>query len=696
MNRERSLSPSATPDQHRPDAPVTESSNPSLSSPSVSIPGLEGVAYGGDYNPEQWPREVWREDVRLMREAGVNMVSIGMWSWAKLEPREGEFDTEWLDELLDLLHGAGIRVDLATPTAAPPAWFFRTYPQARVVDREQRALGPGSRGMACPSSPDYRAACARITRMLGERYGSHPAVAMWHVHNEYGAPVGESFSSAAHEHFRAWAKARYGSLEGVNEAWGTAFWGQTLARWDEVLPPLPTPSVANPSRELDWRRFSNQAILECYLAERDILHELSPGIPVTTNFMAHTCPNMDLWRWAREVDIVSNDHYLIASDPRNFVELAMDADLTRSLAGGDPWLLLEHSTSGVNWQERNVAKEPGEMARNSLSHLARGADGIMFFQWRASKKGAEKFHSAMLPHAGATSRVFREVCELGATLQDLAPVRGSRVRADIAILYDWESQWAQDLPWRPSADLGHRAQTQAWYERLWSDHLPTDFVHPEADLSGYRVVLAPASYLLTDAAAANLERFVHGGGQLVVGPFSGVVDECDGVRDGGLNAALAGLLGVAVEEFCPLRAEETARITTSAGEVLEAQVWTEGLVVRDAEVLGRYADGRLDEGAALTRAARGDGHAWYLASDLSVEDLRAVFTDVYAHAGLTVPELPADVELLERAEADGTRHLFAINHTGQSHELQVGAGQTLHVAAGAVAHLEVATSAPKA
>lgn len=678
MNRERSQPVVAASDQRRPSTALT------------GVPGLEGIAYGGDYNPEQWPREVWHEDVRLMREAGVNMVSIGMWSWAKLEPREGEFDTEWLDELLDLLHGAGIRVDLATPTAAPPAWFFRTYPQARVVDRDLRALGPGSRGMACPSSPEYRAACERITHMLGERYGSHPAVAMWHVHNEYGAPVGESFSPAAHEHFRAWTQARYGSLDAVNEAWGTAFWGQTLAQWDEVLPPLPTPSVANPSRELDWRRFSNQAILECFLAERDILHELSPGIPVTTNFMAHTCPNMDLWRWAREVDIVSNDHYLTASDLRNFVELAMDADLTRSLAGGDPWLLLEHSTSAVNWQERNIAKVPGEMARNSLSHLARGADGIMFFQWRASKKGAEKFHSAMLPHAGPDSRVFREVCELGTTLQMLAPVRGSRTHADIAILYDWESQWAQDLPWRPSADLGHRAQTQTWYERLWRDHLATDFVHPEADLSEYRVVLAPASYLLTDAAAANLERFVHAGGQLVVGPFSGVVDECDGVRDGGLNAALAELLGVVVEEFGPLRAEESASIATPAGEMLQAQVWTEDLVVHDAEVLGHYADGPLAQGAALTRAARGDGHAWYLASDLSVEDLREVFTDVYARAGLTIPDLPADVELLEREAADGTRHLFAINHTGQPHELPIGDGKTLHAAAGAVAHRSVA------
>jgi len=653
---------------------------------------LDGLAYGGDYNPEQWPRETWAEDARLMREAGVNLVSVGIFSWATLEPRRGEFHWEWLDEVFALLHAQGIRIDLGTPTAAPPAWFFRDHPEARVIDREGRALGPGSRGMACPSSPAYRAAATGITRALAERYGDHPALALWHVHNEYGAPVGESFSDAAQEAFRDWALARHGSLDAVNAAWGTAFWGQVLGTREDLHAPLPTPSMQNPSLELDWRRFSSEQILDCFRAERDVLREITPHVPVTTNFMAHTCPSIDLWKWADEVDVVANDHYLIAADERNFVELALDADLTRSLSRGRPWMLMEHSTSGVNWQGRNVAKAPGEMARNSLSHVGRGADAVMFFQWRASRKGAEKFHSAMLPHAGTGSRVWREVTELGATLDALADLRGSRVEADVAILWDWESHWAQDLPWRPSDALRHRAQIQTWYERLWRDHLAVDFAHPEDDLIRYRLVLAPASYLLTDAAAANIDRYVREGGRLVVGPFSGVVDAEDGVRAGGLNAALAPVLGVAVHEFCPLREGDEARIVLD-GSPLRARIWCEDLQLEGAEPVGTYVDGPVPGGVAATHHAHGEGHAWYVASDVDVEDLAAVLREPYAAAGLTVRDLPEDVELLERIHEDGTRHLIAINHTAQPASIPVGDGDRLEVPAGGVATARLAAGA---
>lgn len=628
-----------------------------------------------------------------MREAGVNLVSIGMFSWASLEPRRGEYHWEWLDEVFELLHGNGIRIDLGTPTAAPPAWFFREEHQARVVDREGHALGPGSRGMACPSAPAYREAATGITRALAERYGDHPALALWHVHNEYGAPVGESFSHFAQEAFRDWVTLRYGSLEAVNEAWGTAFWGQVFGQWEDVHAPLPTPSMQNPSLELDWRRFSSEQILDCFRAERDVLHELTPNIPVTTNFMAHTCPSIDLWEWADEVDVVSNDHYLIAADERNFVELALDADLTRSLARGRPWMLMEHSTSGVNWQGRNVAKKPGEMARNSLSHVGRGADAVMFFQWRASRKGAEKFHSTMLPHAGTGSRIWREVTELGARLDGLADLQGTQVEAEIAILWDWESHWAQDLPWRPSSALSHRAQIQAWYERLWRDHLAVDFAHPEDDLSSYRLVLAPASYLLTDAAAANLDDYVSAGGNLVVGPFSGVVDAEDGVRAGGLNSALAPVLGVEVHEFCPVRDGEEVRLVLD-GRPLRSRVWTEDLHLTSAEARGTYADGPVPGGTAATRNAHGAGHAWYVASDLDVTDLTAVFAEAYAAAGIVPRDLPEDVELLERVGADGTRHLIAINHTAQPVTIPAGDHEALEIPAGGVATTRALAAAP--
>lgn len=630
------------------------------------LPGLDDLSYGGDYNPEQWPREVWAEDVRLMREAGVNLVSIGIFSWALLEPREGEFDFGWLDEVFDLLHTHGIRVDLGTPTAAPPAWFYATYPDSRVVTREGVTMGPGSRGMVSHSSPDYRRAAVRITTELARRYGTHPALALWHVHNEYGAPVSDDYSTHSRRAWRQWLRRRYGSLDALNEAWGTAFWGQVYGDWEHVQVPAAAPTTMNPGQQLDFARFTDSALLECFVAERDAIREHS-RVPVTTNFMAASCPSTDLFRWAREVDIVSNDHYLTAADPRGEVGLALAADLTRSVAGGKPWMLLEHSTSAVNWQPRNVAKRPGEMARNSLAHLGRGADAILFFQWRASRRGAEKFHSAMLPHAGTDSRVWREVVELGETLGKLGEIRGSRVRSDVALLWDTESFWAQDLQWRPSEAVSHRERVDVFYDRLWRDGHTVDLARPEHDLSGYKLVVAPASYLLTAEGAANLTRYVSGGGTLLVSYFSGIVDEFDGVHPGGFLSPLRDALGVTVEEFLPLRAgaDLTVRYDGARGPGgaahLPATVWADDLTVAGAEVVGTYVDGPKPGGAAVTRHRHGSGTGWYVSTGFDVETLSTVMADVYADAGLTPTGLPEDLEVIRRT-GENAEYVVAINH----------------------------------
>ncbi|WP_019136165.1 beta-galactosidase [Cellulomonas massiliensis] len=664
---------------------------------------LGSIAYGGDYNPEQWPREVWEEDVALMREAGVTLVSVGIFSWALLEPREGEYDLGWMDELLDLLHGAGIAVDLGTPTASPPAWFFHAHPEARVVTRDGTVLGFGSRGMASPSSPAYRAAALRITTELARRYGDHPAVVLWHVHNEYGAPVSEDYSPTSAAAFRAWLQDRYGTLDALNAAWGTAFWGQTYGAWEHVGVPALAPSVVNPAQRLDFARFTDHQLRACFVAERDAIRRYSDR-PVTTNFMAAECPATDLWAWGREVDVVSNDHYLTAADERAHVGLALAADLTRSVAGGTPWILMEHSTSAVNWQPRNVAKRPGEMARNAFQHVARGADGVLFFQWRASRSGAEKFHSAMLPHAGTSSRVWREVVALGADLARVGELRGSRVRAQAALLWDWESFWAQDLEWRPSVDLDHRERVRAFYERLWRDGITVDMAHPEQDLSGYPIVVAPASYLLSRAAAENLTRYVEGGGTLVVSYFSGVVDEHDAVHPGGYLAPLRDLLGVGVEEFLPLREGQRVRVAwegprSAEGEhELTADVWSDELVLAGAEVVATYLDGPAAGRAAVTRHRRGAGTGWYVSTRFDVEALATVLAGAYADAGLAPAGLPQDVEVVRRrgAEAD---HLVVVNHGDQpvavpadGVDLLTGepTGSSVKVPAGGVAVVRVA------
>ncbi|WP_159619721.1 beta-galactosidase [Ruania rhizosphaerae] len=628
-----------------------------------SWPLPHAIAYGGDYNPEQWPREVWDDDVALMRQAGVNLVSVGIFSWALLEPEEGVFDFGWLDELLDLLHANGIAVDLATPSVSPPAWFFAAYPQAQVRNADGVTMGFGSRGMASHASPEYRAAIVRVADALARRYGQHPAVVLWHVHNEYGVPVGEDFSEQSVRSWRQWLQQRYGTLAALNEAWGTAFWGQWYHHWEHVVAPATTPTTINPAMKLDWARFTDDQLRECFRLERDAIRAHAPQ-PITTNFMAHQSWNTDLWKWAQEVDIVSDDHYLWSPDPEAHVALALSADLTRSVAGGRPWILMEHSTSAVNWQGRNIAKEPGEMQRNALTHVGRGADAIMFFQWRASRSGAEKFHSAMLPHAGPSSRVFREVTELGSQLKQLGELQDSRVRAEVAVLYDWESLWAQDLQWRPSDDLQFRERMRTFYERLWRDGVPVDFAHPGDDLSGYRLVVAPASYLLTTADAANLTSYVRTGGTLLVSCFAAAVDSHDAVHAGGFGAPLADALGVRVEEYRPLRAGSTC--TVAFGEhTLEADVWTEDLVLDGAEVLGRYgspAKGGATAGApAITRHRAGEGTGWYVSTRLGLDALAPVLEAVYADAGIVPADHPEGVELMTR-HGQNHDYVIAVNH----------------------------------
>ncbi|MCM3659555.1 beta-galactosidase [Georgenia satyanarayanai] len=617
------------------------------------------IAYGGDYNPEQWSREVWDEDVVLMREAGVTMVSVGIFSWGLLEPEEGVFDFSWLDELLDLLHANGIAVDLGTPTASPPAWFFATYPHALSVDKHGVVQGFGSRGMASHSAPEYRQAATRIAGELARRYGQHPAVVMWHVHNEYGVPVGEDFSPNAVAAWREWLQERYGSLDALNAAWGTAFWGQRYGRWEHVVAPAATPTTVNPAMKLDWARFTDDQLRACYRAERDAIRAHADQ-PVTTNFMAHQSWNTDLWKWAQEVDIVSDDHYLWSPDPDAHVALALSADLTRSVARGRPWILMEHSTSAVNWQGRNIAKRPGEMHRNALTHVGRGADGIMFFQWRASRSGAEKFHSAMVPHAGPTSRVFREVASLGARLGAIGELQDTRLRAQVAVLYDWESLWAQDLEWRPSDALQFRERMRAYYERLWRDGVQVDFAHPGDDLSGYRLVVAPASYLLTEAQGENLTRYVAGGGTLLVSCFAAVVDEHDAVHRGGFGAPLRDALGLTVEEFLPMREGESCAVELD-GQCLPADVWAEDLAVDGAQVRGTYRGGPADGAPAVTRHEHGDGVGWYVSTRLDVAALAPVLAAVYDDAGIAPSSAPEGVELMTR-HGQTADYVVAVNH----------------------------------
>ena len=622
-------------------------------------PRLRRPAFGGDYNPEQWPQRTRLEDIELMRRAGVNAVTVGVFAWATLEPEPGRYEFDWLDDVFDRLHRAGIAVVLATPTASPPPWFSRAHPSSLPLTREGTRLGIGARESFCPSSPEYRGAAQQITTQLARRYGAHPALALWHVGNEYGAHVDGCYCSVSQEAFRGWLRRRYSDLRALNEAWGTAFWGQRYGDWEEITVPRAAPMPVNPAQQLDFRRFGNEEFLACYRAERDVLRALAPDVPVTTNFMSSDCPNLDYWTWAPEVDLVSNDHYLAAESPDNHIGLALSADLTRSLARGRPWMLMEHSTSAVNWQPRNLAKAPGEMLRNSLAHVARGSDSVMFFQWRASRRGAEKFHSAMLPHAGTDSRVWRELLELRQALTRVSEVAGSRVATDVGIVWDWPSWWALELEYRPSVDVTFRGAVEAVHRALWRRNLTVEFVRAGDVPARLPALLVPSLYLCSQETARALRRYVEQGGHLLVWFFSGIVDGSDAVHPGPYPGALRDLLGVRVEEFHPLGRDERARL--SCGHA--ASTWSEPVTPAGADAVWSFVTGPDAGGPALTRHPVGDGAAWYLATSPDAAGLDAVLARVLGEAGVPWQEDPDDLDVVRRV-AGNTEYVFLIDHSG--------------------------------
>ena len=652
--------------------------------PKLLTENGRGIAFGGDYNPDQWPEEIWDDDIRLMEKAGVNTVALAIFSWDRIQPTEDRWNFGWLDRIIEKLGKAGIATDLASATATAPLWLYEKHPEVLPCDKFGHPVNAGSRQSWSPTSPVFKEYALTLCRKLAERYGANPYVTAWHMGNEYGWNNRNDYSDNALNAFRLWCERKYGTIGALNQAWGTTFWGQEMNSFDEVLIPrfMGADSMVNPGQKLDFERFGNDMLLDFYKAERDAIAEICPDKPFTTNFMVSTdqcC--MDYADWANEVNFVSNDHYFHEGGEMHLDELACSDALMDSFALGKPWYVMEHSTSAVQWKPLNMRKRKGETVRDSLAHVAMGADAINFFQWRASAFGAESFHSAMVPHAGEDTKLFRQVCELGETLRTLADagVQGSELeRSDTAILFSAESEWATRSETLPSMKLNHWHDVRDWYRAFLNAGSRADIVPLKYDWSDYKTVVLPTVLMLSAVDTRRLADFAAAGGRVVVGYATGLIDENFHTWLGGYpgagNGLLRDMLGIRGEEFNILgsgvEGEPEAIRLGAGGEVaLEdaaalngatTRLWQNDVTVTGdrTQVLAMYAGEEADEWeldgmAAVTRNPYGAGEAYFVGCDLDVADLtKLIRTYLAAPAQSQQSQANTDVLHTVRKSAD--------------------------------------------
>ena len=638
----------------------------------------ERIWYGGDYNPDQWPEEVWDDDVRLMKKAGVNLVSVGIFSWAKIETSEGVYDFDWLDRIIDKLGEAGVAVDLASATASPPMWLTQAHPEVLWKDYRGDVCQPGARQHWRPTSPVFREYALKLCRAMAEHYKGNPYVVAWHVSNEYGCHNRFDYSEDAEHAFQQWCEERYGTIDAVNDAWGTAFWAQRMNDFSEIVPPrfIGDGNFMNPGKLLDFKRFSSDALKAFYIAERDTLAEITPDLPLTTNFMVSASGSvLDYDDWGDEVDFVSNDHYFIPGEA-HLDELAFSASLVDGIARKDPWFLMEHSTSAVNWREINYRKEPGQLVRDSLAHVAMGADAVCYFQWRQSKAGAEKFHSAMVPHAGEDSAVFRDVCELGADLNKLSDegILGSRLaKSRVAVVFDYESEWATEHTATPTQHVHHVDEPLAWFRALADQGVTADVVPVRGAWDGYEMVVLPSVYLLPEETTRRVRDYVVGGGRLVVTYYTGISDEKDHVWFGGYPGSIRDVVGVRVEEFMPMGDDFTGvpdRLGLSNGAVAHDIADVIGSVDGTATVLETFKDDPwtgMDGAPAIVAHTFGEGRSVYVGARLGRDGIALSLPEILDSLGMAeAGGNDGRVLHVEREGADGSRFVFSFNRTHET------------------------------
>lgn len=627
------------------------------------------IVYGGDYNPEQWPEEIWAEDMRLLKEANIDIVTLNVFSWAALQPSEETYDFSKLDKIMEMVRDNGLQVCLATSTGAHPAWMAKKYPDILRTEFNGLKRKFGGRHNSCPNSPTYEKYSVRLAQKIAERYRDYNNIVAWHISNEFG---GECYCENCEKAFRVWLKKKYQTIENVNRAWNTAFWGHTFYDWDEiVLPNLLSEHFEQDRSQfqgitVDYKRFNSESILECYKREYDALKAITPDIPITTNLMGFYKP-LDYKMWAKYMDVVSWDNY--PSNEDSPAQIAMSHDLMRGINGGEPFLLMEQTPSVTNWLPYNALKRPGVMRLWSYQAVAHGSDSVMFFQMRRTVGACEKLHGAVIDHVGTNeTRVFREVKALGAELKELGEqTLGAVTDAKAAIYFDWDNWWAIECSAGPNCDLKYKDEIYNYYQALYKLNIPVDIVGPEDDLGKYQLLIAPILYMTKTGYDEKIRTFVKNGGTFVTTFFSGIADEHDLIVTGGYPGKLRDIMGIWVEESdaLPTGAENHF---TYRGKAYPAKLLCDLSHLEGAEALSVYEEDFYAQMPAITKNQFGDGRAYYVATRSSEEFYQTLMADICEECGVESLLAPQEnLEVTMRRNENG-RFLFLLNHDVREQE----------------------------
>lgn len=624
---------------------------------------VKKILYGGDYNPEQWPEEIWAEDMRLLKLAHIDVVTLNVFSWAMLQPDEETYDFSKLDKIMEMVKDNGMQVCLATSTAVHPAWMARKYPDVLRTEFSGLKRKFGFRHNSCPNSTTYRKYSVRLAGKLADRYKNYENIVAWHVSNEFG---GECYCENCERAFREWLKKEYGSIENVNRAWNTAFWGHTFYDWDDIVLPDMRTEHFGPEFSvfqgisLDYRRFNSDSLLECYKLERDEIEKHTPDIPVTTNLMGFYKP-LDYHKWAKEMDFASWDNY--PEYDATYSGIAMAHDLNRGLKSGKPFCLMEQTPSVSNWHTYNALKRPGVMRLWSYQAVAHGSDTVMFFQMRRTIGACEKYHGAVIDHAGhENTRVFREVADLGGELERIGgKVLGGRTKSDVAIIFDWDNWWSTSLSAGPTRLLDYRKEVQDIYSVINKKNIAVDVIGIEEDFSKYKIVIAPVLYMTKYDVDRRLRDYVKNGGVFITTYFSGFTDEHDLVIQGGYPGRLRDILGIWVEEEDALPQEKENYFTYN-GVQYPARLLCDIIHNEGADTLCTYDTDFYAGSPVVTRNDFGGGKAYYLGTKSNEQFMSMFLQEIFNENSISpVADTESMVEATVRENENG-RFLFLLNH----------------------------------